>query len=54
MLTLWLSVLICIAGALIYGLSNGKASALGKDMFWVGLLVTLLQIPSHIISLLPH
>jgi hypothetical protein len=34
---------ICIAGAIIYAISNnGKAQALALHMFWVGLFITLL------------
>lgn len=38
-----LSVLVLVAGLVIYGLSNAKASAVGLHMFWVGLLVFLLH-----------
>lgn len=37
----WLALIVCIAGALLYGLTNGKPSELGLRMFWVGLLVVL-------------
>lgn len=33
--------LVCIAGLALFALLEGKGSALGKDMFWCGLLVTL-------------
>jgi hypothetical protein len=39
---LTLAALVCILGVLMYALStNGKVQAIGKDMFWVGLLVFL-------------
>ena len=40
---LWVSLVICIAGLVIYAVSqNAKAQALALDAFWVGLLATLL------------
>jgi hypothetical protein len=45
--------LICIIGALVYAISNnGKAQALGKDMFWTGLLVTLLVLAGHTVKVM--
>ena len=52
---IYLSLLVCIIGALMYALSNnGKVAALGQDMFWCGLLAFLLTFgQGHMISL-PH
>lgn len=51
----YLSLLVCIVGALIFAISaNAKASALGKDMFWTGLLAFLLTVGSGHIITLPH
>lgn len=37
-----LSALVSVIGLLLYALAtNGKIQAIGKDMFWVGLLVFL-------------
>lgn len=46
----YLSLVICIVGALIYAFMSGKAEALGKDMFWVGLLVFLLKFGSMVLG----
>jgi hypothetical protein len=43
--------LVCIAGALIYAFASGKAEAIGKDMFWTGLLVTLLVLATKVVKL---
>lgn len=49
---IYIPLLICIIGALIFGISqNGKATALAKDMFWCGLLVTLYQMAGKIIHI---
>ncbi len=40
---IYLCLLVCLAGALIYALaSNPKAAELGRNMFWCGLLAFLL------------
>jgi hypothetical protein len=45
----WIALFVCIAGLVIYAISNnGKAQALAKDAFWVGLLVVLLELSNHI------
>jgi hypothetical protein len=39
----WISLIVCIAGLVIYAVSqNGKAQALALEAFWVGLLAALL------------
>jgi TM2 domain-containing membrane protein YozV len=44
-MAIWLPTLVMIIGALIYGITeNAKAQALAKDLFWTGLLVTLLLV----------
>lgn len=43
-MVIYFSLLVCLAGALIFGYaSNAKLNALGKDMFWTGLLAFLLH-----------
>jgi Na+/phosphate symporter len=45
--------LVCLIGLLMYALCvNGKLSEIGRIMFAFGLLVTLMQLPSHSINLL--
>lgn len=45
----WIALIVCIAGLVIYAISNNaKAAALAKDAFWVGLLVVLIELSSHI------
>lgn len=42
-----LTLLVCLIGVLMYALSaNPKLQAIGKDMFWVGLLAFLLRYPA--------
>ena len=46
-----LSLVICIIGLLMYALAaNPKLQAIGKDMFWVGLLVFLLDADKIVIE----
>lgn len=41
---IYLPLLVCIIGLIVYSISaNPKAQAIGLDMFWVGLFVTLLS-----------
>lgn len=48
-MNVWLSLLICILGLVIYSVSNnGKAQALALHSFWVGLLAFLLTWGGHI------
>ena len=48
----WLSLIICIAGVVTYGISaNTKAQAVALHMFWVGLLVFLFHF-DHLIQIL--
>jgi len=49
----YVAVIVCIAGALIYAISNNaKATTLARDMFWTGLLVTLLVLAGHVVKVL--
>ena len=49
---IYLSLLICIIGALVYALAtNAKFQSLGKDMFWCGLLAFLLGATGHAIKI---
>ena len=44
---IYLSLLVCIIGALVYALSaNPKLVELGRLSFWVGLLAFLLRVSS--------
>jgi hypothetical protein len=48
-MVIWLSLLVCVLGALGYALSNnGKVSELGRLAYLAGLVVFLLQIPTHV------
>lgn len=52
MLIAYLPLIVCIIGVLLYALAtNVKVSAIGKDMFWTGLLVTLFSTASHTVHL---
>lgn len=43
---IYLPLLVCLVGLVMYALStNPKVQSIGKDMFWVGLLVFLAQSP---------
>lgn len=43
-MSFWVALVVCIVGLVVYAIStNGKAQALAKDCFWVGLLVLLLE-----------
>lgn len=50
-MTILLPLLVCLVGLVMYCISNnGKAQALGLDMFWVGLLAFLIEYPNaHLI-----
>jgi len=51
-MTIWISLLVCLIGALVYALStNAKVSELGRISFAMGLLAFLLQ-ASQMVSLL--
>ncbi len=43
--------LVCLAGLLMFALGGPKASAIGKDMFWVALLVLLLGSAGHAVMI---
>jgi hypothetical protein len=46
MIIIGISLLVCLVGLLMYCLSpHAKVQAIGKDMFWVGLLAFLLTLP---------
>ena len=52
-MVVWLSLLVCIVGALVYVISTrAKFSELGRLAFFAGLLVFLLQLPAHTVDLL--
>jgi hypothetical protein len=43
-MVIWISLIICIVGLIVYGLSNNtKVQAAALHSFWVGLLVFLLR-----------
>lgn len=49
---IFIPALVCLIGLVIYAISeNAKAQAIGKDMFWTGLLVTLFQLSNAAISI---
>jgi len=49
-MVIFLPLLVSIIGVLMYALcENGKLQAIGKDMFWVGLLAFLLLYQGHAI-----
>jgi hypothetical protein len=49
---IYLSLLVCIVGALIYAFAtNPKLSEIGRMSFWCGLLAFLLTAPGHLVSL---
>lgn len=39
----YVPLIVCIAGLILFYACEGKTNAIGKDMFWVGLLVCLSQ-----------
>ncbi len=50
---IWLSLLVCVLGALCYALSNNpKIAEMGRLAFVSGLLVFLLQLPQHAVTFL--
>ena len=50
---IWIPTLVCLAGVLMYALcANPKLVVIGLHMFWVGLFVTLLQLPAHAVNIL--
>lgn len=52
-MTILLPLLISLIGLLMYALcANPKLQAIGKDMFWVGLLAFLLKYSTGAVSLL--
>jgi Na+/phosphate symporter len=49
---IYLSLLVCFIGALVYGISeNPKVAELGRCAFWTGLLAFLLTFPKIIETL---
>ncbi len=44
------SLLVSILGCIIFAVFNGKASEIGKIMFWTGLLVFLLYFSNQHIN----
>jgi hypothetical protein len=48
----YIPMVVCLIGLIAYSISdNPKLQAIAKDMFWTGLLVTLLQIASQLVKL---
>ena len=50
MIVIWLPLLVCLVGLLMYLLASPqhpKVATIGLHMFWVGLFVTLLALPGH-------
>jgi len=39
MVIAWIALVVAVAGALVYGLTNGKPSELGRLAFFAGLFV---------------
>lgn len=51
-MTIFLSLLVCVVGLLVYALSNNaKVMELGRIAYAMGLLAFLLQVPAHLVSL---
>ena len=45
--------LVCLIGLLMYALCvNGKLAEIGRIMFAFGLLITLMQLPTHAVNIL--
>jgi hypothetical protein len=43
-MSFWIALIVCIAGLVVYAISNnGKSQTLALHAFWVGLLATLLE-----------
>ncbi len=51
MLIAYAPFIVCIIGALLYGLCEGKLSKTGEYMFFAGLLVTLMSVANHTIKI---
>lgn len=50
MFIVYLPLLVCIIGAIVFASKdNPHAKALAKDLFWCGLLVTLLTAKNFIV-----
>jgi len=48
--TIFVPLLVCIIGALVYALAaNGKLARLGEIAYGNGLLVTLLEVAQHMV-----
>lgn len=50
-LVILLPLAVALVGALMYGLASAKAGELGRIMFAMGLLATLLHVSAHMLSL---
>lgn len=44
MLSIWIPLLVCIIGALVFAFAKGDVKRLGEHAFWTGLLATLLTL----------
>lgn len=51
-MTIYLSLLVALVGALLYGLTDGKPSELGRVSFFAGLLAFLIQFAPHTVGAL--
>lgn len=51
MIIAYVPLVVCLVGMLLFALSDAKVSTLGKDMFWTGLLVTLVSLSGHLVTL---
>jgi len=47
----YVSLFVCIAGLVIWGLAPGKAAEAGHDMFWCGMLVFLFSVGGQSVKL---
>lgn len=47
----WFALFVCVGGALLYGLTNGKPSELGRISFAVGLLVLTMHLATAVIRI---
>lgn len=50
-MTIYLSLLVCIIGLVVFLFATGKAEKAGNQAYWIGLLVFLLQFGGPAVSL---
>jgi len=51
-MTIYVSLLVALAGILVYALANGKVSEAGRIAYFAGLLAFLLQTAPHVVGTL--